>query len=382
MRHGRIVYCVVIAALIMPAIQSGKATAGPAINGGCAREVVGNIASDLELTGDDALRAEKLTSSLENDAGFLALVPQRSGGFMLISEPDFVDGLQKSVADPSVSVVPSCIASGTVAAAKAAASRLSYDKGEFSGVHYNPYTDEIVVLSSNVQRLREAVSSDAVAAKLATDSDLSFVAQSSADASRLGRTADTAPHWAGANIIVGGAGCSSGFYVSSGFGPFMLTAGHCGAVGSSVTNGTGSSSFGTIAARAFPDPDIEIMNGATYSGRVYSANDNTSNKAVFGSSNPSLNVTYCQYGAQSRRVCGAYSNLSAQFCDVSGCTNNLAFTTQSGAIPGDSGGAVGIELSNGKIGARGTVVAGGAAQRYDQKWGTIAATFGLTIVNG
>lgn len=88
---------------------------------------------------------------------------------------------------------------------------------------------------------------------------------------------------------------------------------------------------GTSVARSgvFPDPDLAVIDGQQYAARSFSAINDTSSKAISNAVNPTTGVTYCQMGSVLQRVCSAYSSLNAQFCDAGGCTNGLAYTSQS-----------------------------------------------------
>lgn len=147
---------------------------------------------------------------------------------------------------------------------------------------------------------------------------------------------------------------------------------------------------GTSVARSgvFPDPDLAVIDGQQYAARSFSAINDTSSKAISNAVNPTTGVTYCQMGSVLQRVCSAYSSLNAQFCDAGGCTNGLAYTSQScvsgGLVAGgDSGGGV-FKEANGTLSARGIVIADGnvgtLCVRYDHRLATVLVRYNATVV--
>lgn len=117
-------------------------------------------------------------------------------------------------------------------------------------------------------------------------------------------------------------------------------------------------------------------------------NDQTTAKAITGSGEPALGVTYCQFGYVALRKCSTYIDLDTELTD-GGITRHLALTSSPGGpgqslgSPGDSGGGVYRE-AGGTIGARGTVVGGFCdAQgcfRFDHKLSTIKNMYNAAVV--
>jgi hypothetical protein len=358
---------------------ANSVTSAPSQSCNSAAEFAG-FSAEVKLSDDQSRTAEALSATYDKIAGVRGILFDSAGAPTLVVSPDS----ERSALPNGVGVLTSCVTDQSLAETIRVVTATKLIDEQFISVGYNPYTDKIAVISS--------LPVDEINRDLPNPDD---VAVSSGSAARTGRNDDGPPHYSGARLVFPGGQCSSGFYATSGYGPFMLTAGHCGNLYDAVSNGTGSSSFGSVAARSFPNPDLMIINGSTYAGRVYNAANTTSNTGVSGSGDPSLGVSYCNFGSFILLACSNYNILSTQYCDTGGCTNNLAYTERACAWgpvvqSGDSGGAVGANLSSGKVGARGIVIAGGSFTdakgchyvRWDHKWSTIAATYGLTIVNG
>ena len=75
------------------------------------------------------------------------------------------------------------------------------------------------------------------------------------------------------------------------------------------------------------------------------------------------------------------SNLNAQFCDASGCTNNVAaFTGPTVAQGGDSGAP--FYITGASVAIRGMLFARSGSTMYAERWTVIANTFGAVIRTG
>lgn len=201
--------------------------------------------------------------------------------------------------------------------------------------------------------------------------------------SRMSRTSDPAPHKGGARIYTPWGSCSSGFTVLVNGVRRQTTAAHCAATGAAITS-PGGYSFGTITHRAqFPQFDMALMGGSTYSKNVYFGGSTGSPIAITGAYNPVLGASYCTSGATTFQKCGKVAtNLFNTLCDDAGCTGNLVSTTGGTYVaPGDSGGpfyrsigGIGPEITGIIIGG------GGGVTSLNQKWATVSGYFGATIV--
>ena len=250
------------------------------------------------------------------------------------------------------------------------------DDGEFMSFGYSPVTDRISVTTN--------MSEDRVLDVLGVGGNQVTILP--AEGGRLSRTSDAAPHQGGARITSGGYVCSSGFSMRNASGTrYSTTAGHC----PSGTYLSGSNTFSTsYMAPNFPTVDVARLGGSTYTNRTYSANDNTTTKAVIDSGDPANGYTYCEYGQTTRRSCFTQNQSGQQFCDSSGCTLNLSTATKTSSFwaEGDSGGPVSKEYAGGSVGARGWVVAGEFIPGpnyyilFYHKTSTVTGTLGLSVL--
>lgn len=208
------------------------------------------------------------------------------------------------------------------------------------------------------------------------------------------RLADTAPFWGGARITrpATGALCTSGFGVSNSYGSkFILTAGHCGPVGSAWSNGNQSLNIGNAYSR-HTAYDVMLI-PANAGGRIYDGGVGTNefSKDVVGAANVHMGEWLCASGSVSGAVCGFEINsFSVSYCSgmtgVWVCYSDLVSAPQKngmvGVRSGDSGGPV-FNLSGPNVIAKGIIQGAGNGGRtlVFQDWGTIVAVWpGLTAL--
>jgi hypothetical protein len=369
------------------------------------------------LTEDDdpelRARGEKLTSAIASVRGVRGLLLLTDSTFRLIVGPDFVPPTDGWAKDLGIEVVTSCIPDQFIDLARSEISKLALannPKG-YTSVGYSPVSDSVEAFST---ALSDSEMDRAVSSAFKGDSaDWWLSLYTGVDGGPAFRSADVANHFGGSKIVIlknfpgGNKICSSGFYVTSPYGPFMLTAKHCSLdqngvpkIGYPVANGvpsnTGSSSFGSIAAVAGSGLDFALINGSTYAGRTYSFTDDTSSRPVFGTVGYNLIDSFCNYGHVTRRRCAGVWILSALITydgeqhDLTVSQDQCAPTGSPLADFGDSGGPIVREVTLGKVNAAGMMVTKGSysipgglmCTRGDERWSTMAATFGLSIVNG
>lgn len=184
---------------------------------------------------------------------------------------------------------------------------------------------------------------------------VSFVTAPQVDAST--RQVDTAPFWGGDRIVgSNGESCSGGFAAHSPSGhTYLITAAHCGAVGTTWTNGNGSALVGTLAYTdliyergAYDASIIDTNPNGGSAGDVYDGawNDSTGfHKRVTGTMTEVAGNYVCMSGSFSGVVCNAKVVATGQ---PSSCDSGYAcfkdFVEQQGHLPlagnGDSGGPV------------------------------------------
>jgi hypothetical protein len=198
------------------------------------------------------------------------------------------------------------------------------------------------------------------------------------------RQSDPPPFWGGASITNGSAVCSSGFVVQNGSGTrFMVTAAHCFALGAAVRSTGGGFAMGTVVSRGpFPTWDLELIGGASYGSFIYRGDATGFGSHVIGAGDPVIGFTgYCRSGQTTFENCGqTVTSLTAEFCDASGCTPGLIAYSGGGlSAGGDSGAPFFLPGSTGEF-IRGVHIARSGSTMYAERWNTVAAHFGVSIV--
>lgn len=189
---------------------------------------------------------------------------------------------------------------------------------------------------------------------------------------------------------LGAADCTSGFAVQNGFGPFILTAGHCVAL--NQTWFQGGAPLGVVAARqnsgSFDAAAITTANVRNNWGRIHINANDWAAPVTFGVSTHALiNQTVCQTGFVTTGMDG-FSNPSVRCGVVSsltfrptGGTFDAAFGLASyQRAPGDSGAAVywPTGFGHGAAGLhRGNV--GAPSPGVFSRYSVIANTWGLQV---
>jgi hypothetical protein len=228
------------------------------------------------------------------------------------------------------------------------------------------------------------VNTDAPADVTAALTAKGAVVRQDAATQRDSRQNDGAPHWGGASITSGGAVCSSGFSVKNGAGTrFMVTAAHCFGLGAAVSSTGGGGSFGTVVNRGpFPTWDLELLGGASYGTYIYTGGAAGVGTHVIGAGDPTINFTgYCRSGQTTFENCGqTVTSLTGQFCDPAGCTPGLIVYSGGGTSAGGDSGAPFYLPGSGGVWIRGVHIARSGSTMYAEKWSTVAAHFGVTIV--
>ncbi|GLW90065.1 hypothetical protein [Actinokineospora globicatena] len=207
-----------------------------------------------------------------------------------------------------------------------------------------------------------------------------------ADTGRDSRQNDAAPHWGGAAITDGVNACSAGFTVLNAANVrFMVTAGHCFAVGKAITSPVNAHSWGTVKFREpLPTFDMELLGGSTYTNNVYKGDTVGTQTRVKGAADPGLNYTgYCRSGIMTGERCGnKVTSLTATLCDPANtCTKNLiAYSGGTASIKGDSGAPFYAYHPDGTgILIRGLHIGHSGATMFAHRWTTVAGRFGATI---
>ncbi|XVX20445.1 hypothetical protein ACQP1U_00785 [Actinomycetota bacterium] len=203
----------------------------------------------------------------------------------------------------------------------------------------------------------------------------------------LSRYADDAPHRGGAAIFTGNVRCTSGITVKQANGTLaMVTAGHCGGVGTQWRSGSTErvkADFGSITRRAtFPRTDLALLTGGKYQPRTWLGGQTGFNAAAGAAYTLRPGVYYCTSGSTTFEACGkTVVSMNATFCDASGCTYGLVTLKGGRAVqPGDSGGPVVLKANNRSY-PRGIIIAVNNGLTYAHNWTTVVSAFGVTSVS-
>lgn len=216
------------------------------------------------------------------------------------------------------------------------------------------------------------------------------------------RSEDYEPHWGGAWMDTQGTNamyiCSSGFGVTTNTGnPRMLTAAHCFTLGQEV-HSTYGSSFGVVTRRDnYPTNDFELVGGSGIGqgGSIYVGGSVGVQERVSGAGDTGWSTEYCFSGATSFENCGLFMVDSTEDINYTqdGVTTNVQIFEGAGgdgACGGDSGAPFYRYGLDGRVQARGIVVAGEDwPTRYTcttyaktvviEKWAKISNAYDVTI---
>jgi hypothetical protein len=178
------------------------------------------------------------------------------------------------------------------------------------------------------------------------------------------RQADTPNYYGGGRFWSPVGGCSTGFAITTAGTSRMLTAGHCGENGQSVTTGAGVG-MGTISNK-ITCQDIEIINTGSW-GRVFTGGPYSGTSVPIGGTAGSFvgnfvntsGATSGEHSSVQITATNLYLGIGGIPCSTVG---PLVQARQTGGLcavaPGDSGGPVIAYRSDGKANALGTITAG------------------------
>jgi hypothetical protein len=208
---------------------------------------------------------------------------------------------------------------------------------------------------------------------------------------QFNRRDDSPSYYGGGGLLASNALCSAGYTVTNASGNrWMVTAGHCYAIGTRVNTESNARYFGTVTNRALASLgqtglDMELLNGGSYAGRIFTGGvlSSTSIPVVAAGSASVGYTNYCHSGRTTGEQCGHTAvSTSAQVCTATGCkTNVIAFRGGNLSQGGDSGSPFYAKDSRGAW-IRGHVIAGNGTTSYAEKWDKVAARYGVSIVTG
>ncbi len=208
---------------------------------------------------------------------------------------------------------------------------------------------------------------------------------------QFNRRDDSPPFYGGGGLRASGALCSAGYTVTNATGNrWMVSAGHCYAIGTRVNTESNLRYFGTVTNRALASLgqaglDMELLNGGSYAGRIFTGGvlSSTSIPVVAAGAASVGFANYCHSGRTTGEQCGHTAvSTSAQVCTQTGCkTNVIAFRGGVLSQGGDSGSPFYAKDARGAW-IRGHVIAGNGTTSYAEKWTKVAARYGVSIVTG
>ena len=205
------------------------------------------------------------------------------------------------------------------------------------------------------------------------------------------RRDDTPAFYGGGGLLASNALCSAGYTVTNSSGNrWMVSAGHCYAIGTRVNTESNLRYFGTVTNRALASLgqaglDMELLNGQSYAGRIFTGGVTSSTSIPVrsaGSASVGYN-NYCHSGRTTGENCGHTAvSTTAQVCTQTGCKSPvIAFTGGVLSQGGDSGSPFYAKDSTGAW-IRGHVIAGNGSTSYAETWNKVAARYGVSIVTG
>ncbi|MFF8833191.1 S1 family peptidase [Streptomyces sp. NPDC015131] len=216
---------------------------------------------------------------------------------------------------------------------------------------------------------------------------MSGVTRRAGDAVRMERTAGTfTTRIDGAVPIFNGTGrCSVGFNVTDGTDNFLLTAGHCGPVGTPWFTGTqGGGRLGTTVARTFPGKDFSLVryeDRGAFDGTNAVAIGEGREVPVVGAADPVVGQQVFRSGSTTGLRSGRVTGLDTTVNYREGTVTGLIATTVC-AEPGDSGGpllAEGLALGV-TSGGNGDCTEGGMT--FFQPVTSALTALGVRIIDG
>ncbi|GAB3461267.1 S1 family peptidase [Actinophytocola sediminis] len=199
------------------------------------------------------------------------------------------------------------------------------------------------------------------------------------------------PYW---NIIGGqaittssGSRCSAGFNARSGSTRYVITAGHCTALGGTWSGSGGT--IGTVAGSSFPGNDygiIRVTSSSAASTALVDRYSSGSDVTVTGATNATSGMAVCRSGSTTGWHCGTVTNPNTTVCYSQGCVNQVIQTNVC-AEPGDSGGSLVTRPSGTTVravgltsGGSGNCSSGGTT--FFQPVPEVLSVYGLTLYTG
>jgi hypothetical protein len=192
----------------------------------------------------------------------------------------------------------------------------------------------------------------------------------------------------GQAITTSGSRCSLGFNAQAGSTRYVITAGHCTAIGSSWSGSGGS--IGTRAASSFPTNDygaIRVTSSSAASTSLIDRYSSGSDVRVTGPRTATTGLAVCRSGSTTGWRCGSVTATNQTVCYSQGCVGQMIRTNVC-AEPGDSGGSLVTNPGSGTTvqavgltsGGSGNCSSGGTT--FFQPIGEALSAVGASLVTG
>lgn len=257
------------------------------------------------------------------------------------------------------------------------------------GTYANALTGKIVIDTNAPARVVSALTSTVRSQR--RFAAVKVQVNKSAVSDQFNRRDDVPSFYGGGGLLASNALCSAGYTVTNASGNrWLVSAGHCYAIGTRVNAESNARYFGTVTNRALASLgqtglDMELLNGGSYAGRIFTGGVTSSTSipvAAAGSASAGYR-NYCHSGRTTGENCGHTAvSTSAQVCTATGCkTNVIAFTGGVLSQGGDSGSPFYAKDSRGAW-IRGHVIAGNGSTSYAETWNKVTARYGVSIVTG
>lgn len=151
------------------------------------------------------------------------------------------------------------------------------------------------------------------------------------------------PMWnliGGQAIYAGGGRCSLGFVARTASARYVITAGHCTAIGPNWTGVGGT--IGTRVVSSFPTNDygiIRVDSASAVSTALIDRYSSGSDVTVTGAATATNGMAVCRSGSTTGWRCGSVTGTNQTVCYSQGCVYQMIRTNVC-AQPGDSGGSL------------------------------------------
>lgn len=186
----------------------------------------------------------------------------------------------------------------------------------------------------------------------------------------------------GQAITTGGSRCSLGFVAQSSTARYVITAGHCTAIGANWSGVGGT--IGTRAGSSFPTNDygiIRVTSAAAVSTALIDRYSSGADVSVVGAATATTGMAVCRSGSTTGWRCGSVTGVNQTVCYSQGCVYQMIRTNVC-AQPGDSGGSLvtnsGTRRAVGMTsGGSGNCTTGGTT--FFQPVTEVLSTYGLTL---